>query len=142
MRALDTTGPIAACALRATVLIVDHDVSNMNVLGALLRAHYDVLVAPSGERALQIASSPPELILLDVVMPGLGGDDVLARLRDTRDIPVIFVTGPDSTEDEEKGLELGAADYTAKIFHEAAMKQTPLFMPSPYLNLEAAGSQL
>lgn len=108
-------------ARRATVLIVDDDTSNLGILGQLLQPHYDVLAAPSGERALQIAMRPPrpDLILLDVVMPGLDGYMVLAQLRsqpETAHIPVIFVTGLDSTEEEEHGLELGAVDYIAKPY--------------------------
>ncbi|MCK9388879.1 MAG: EAL domain-containing protein [Sulfuritalea sp.] len=107
---------------RARILLVDDDPCNLETLGGLLRPHYDVLAAPSGERALQIAAGvpKPDLILLDVLMPGMDGYDVLTCLRDnpaTRDIPVIFVTGLDSTEDEEKGLELGAVDYIAKPYH-------------------------
>ena len=106
---------------RARILLVDDDPGNLGILGSLLHPHYDVLAAPSGERALQIAAGTPkpDLILLDVLMPGMDGYDVLARLRDnpaTRDIPVIFVTGLDSIEDEEKGLELGAVDYITKPY--------------------------
>ena len=108
-------------AARPSILAVDDDPGNLAVLGNLLRAHYDMLAAPSGERALQIAAgtTKPDLILLDVLMPGMDGYAVLARLRAspaTRDIPVIFVTGLDSTEDEEKGLQLGAVDYITKPY--------------------------
>jgi putative two-component system response regulator len=107
--------------LLETVLIVDDDTESLGVLGSLLRAHYNVQAAPSGERALQIASGAqkPDLILLDVLMPEMDGYDVLSRLRDnaaTQNIPVIFVTGLDSTEDEERGLKLGAVDYIAKPY--------------------------
>ena len=106
---------------RARILVVDDDASNLTALGRLLHPHYDVLAAPSGELALQIASGtpPPDLILLDVVMPGMDGYEVLARLRNnlaTRDIPVIFVTGLNAIEDEEKGLKLGAVDYITKPY--------------------------
>jgi len=106
---------------RARILAVDDDLGSLGVLGGLLQSHYEVLVAASGERALQIAliEPKPDLILLDVLMPGMDGYDVLARLRDnpaTRAIPVIFVTGLDSTEDEKKGLELGAVDYITKPY--------------------------
>jgi len=132
---LDTMGPMSASASRASVLIVDDDVSNLGVLGALLRPHYDVFVAPSGARALQIAASPsrPDLILLDVLMPDMDGYDVLARLRDspaTRDIPVIFVTGLDSTEDEKRGLELGAVDYITKPY------RSPIILARIHTQLE------
>ena len=103
------------------MLVVDDDAENLAILGRLLRPHYNVLVAATGKRALQIVTGAPkpDLILLDVLMPGMDGYAVLTRLRDnpaTRDIPVIFVTGLDSTEDEEKGLELGAVDYIAKPY--------------------------
>ncbi|MCK9387983.1 MAG: EAL domain-containing protein [Sulfuritalea sp.] len=119
MNRLTTDKPVEAPL--TTILVVDDDLGNLGILGSLLQPHYEVLAAPSGERALQIAAgtAKPDLILLDVLMPGLDGYDVLARLRDnpaTRDIPVIFVTGRDQIEDEEKGLELGAADYITKPY--------------------------
>ncbi len=105
---------------QARILVVDDDPFNLKILGNLLHTYYDVLVAPSGERALEIATSAkPDLILLDVLMPGMDGSDVLARLREnpvTRDIPVIFTTGLDSAEDEEKSLKLGAVDFITKPY--------------------------
>lgn len=104
---------------RQTVLIVDDTPQNITVLGELLQPHYTVRAANSGERALRAAHSDPrpDIILLDVMMPGMSGYEVLRQLRaekDTRDIPVIFVTAMDSTESEEQGLELGAVDYITK----------------------------
>lgn len=104
-----------------TVLVVDDDTFNLNALNRLLRLQYRILTAPSGEHALQIAGGAhkPDLILLDVMMPGMDGYEVLTRLRDnsaTRDIPVILVTGMDSAEDREKGIKLGAVDYITKPF--------------------------
>ena len=104
-----------------TILIVDDDATNLATLGSLLLPHFQVLAAPSGERALQIAKNPtkPDLILLDVMMPDMNGYEVLVKLRNqpaTRDIPVIFVTGLDSCEDEEHGLALGAVDYITKPY--------------------------
>ncbi len=104
-----------------TVLVVDDDAGSLAIIGRLLRLHYNVLAAPSGERALQIAVGLPKpgLILLDVLMPEMDGHAVLSRLREnpaTRDIPVIFVTGLGSIEDEEKGIELGAVDYITKPY--------------------------
>ena len=106
---------------RARILLVDDDPGNLAMLGNLLCADYEILAAPSGERALQVAASipQPDLILLDVLMPGMDGYEVLAQLRAnqaTRDIPVMFVTGLDSIEDEEKGLQHGAVDYIAKPY--------------------------
>ena len=118
---LDRNSRTQAGTSLATVLIVDDDPTNLASLGRLLQPHFDVLAAPSGKRALQIAAAPqkPDLILLDVLMPGLDGYEVLACLRKnqaTCDIPVIFVTGLDSSEDEERGLALGAVDYIAKPY--------------------------
>ena len=106
------------------ILIVDDVPENLSVLGELLQPTYRVRAANSGARALQIANSPPppDLILLDVMMPGMDGYQVLRELRDnatTRDIPVIFVTAMDGTDDEEKGLDLGAVDYTTKPIRPA-----------------------
>jgi putative two-component system response regulator len=121
MQALDPCCATPASPPRATVLIVDDDTGNLGILGNLLQPYHDVLAAPSGERALQISAGTPkpDLILLDVLMPHMDGYDVLARLHQnpaTLDIPVIFVTGLDSTENEEKGLALGAVDYIAKPY--------------------------
>ena len=106
------------------ILIVDDVPENLSVLGELLQPTYRVRAANSGARALQIANSPPppDLIMLDVMMPGMDGYQVLRELRDnatTRDIPVIFVTAMDGTDDEEKGLDLGAVDYITKPIRPA-----------------------
>lgn len=121
MNTLSSNSPPAPGNLLETVLIVDDDTESLGVLGSFLRPHYNVLAAPSGERAIQIAfaAQKPDLILLDVLMPEMDGYDVLSLLHDntaTRSIPVIFVTGLDSTEDEERGLKLGAVDYIAKPY--------------------------
>ncbi|HYP67319.1 MAG TPA: two-component system response regulator [Thiobacillaceae bacterium] len=102
-----------------TILLVDDTPENLGVLGELLQPDYRVRVANSGARALQVADSEPrpDLILLDVMMPGLDGYEVLERLRAnpaTREIPVIFITARNDTEDEERGLSAGAVDYITK----------------------------
>lgn len=107
-----------------TILVVDDTPENLAVLGGLLQPYYRVKVASSGKRALTIMTneSPPDLILLDVMMPHLDGYQVLERLRKqeaTRDIPVIFVTALDASEDEERGLALGAVDYITKPIRPA-----------------------
>jgi len=104
---------------KPTLLIVDDAPENLVVLSELLAPHYRVLAATSGESCLRIANSQPmpDLILLDVMMPGMDGYTVLMHLRHdaaTRDIPVIFVTARDAALDEEHGLEIGAADYIVK----------------------------
>ncbi len=110
--------------IQAVLLMVDDEPNNLAILGELLQPQYDVLAAPSGERALHIAASEPhpDLILLDVMMPGMDGYAVLAHLRETpatRNIPVVFLTALSDASDEEKGLELGAADYITKPIHPA-----------------------
>lgn len=105
-------------ATQPTILVVDDTPENLAVLGELLQPYYRVRAANSGKRALEIAGNqPPDLILLDVMMPEMDGYEVLARLRAnpaTRDVPVIFVTAMDGVADEEHGLEQGAVDYIAK----------------------------
>jgi putative two-component system response regulator len=106
------------------VLIVDDTPGNLTVLGELLAPAYDVLVANSGERALAAAAADPhpDLVLLDIMMPGMDGYEVLRRLRahpQTDDIPVVFITALDDDDDEARGLELGATDYIAKPLRPA-----------------------
>jgi putative two-component system response regulator len=104
---------------RATVLVVDDTPANLNLMNDLLAPHYRVKVANSGARALKIAQSlpPPDLILLDIVMPEMDGYEVCRQLKtaaSTRDIPTIFLTARSEDRDEQHGLELGAADYITK----------------------------
>ena len=101
------------------VLIVDDSADNIQVLMGLLKDEYKLVAATSGEKALALAAQqpPPDLILLDIMMPEMDGYEVCQRLKeqeDTRSIPVIFVTAMASAEDEYKGLELGAVDYLTK----------------------------
>ena len=102
----------------ATILIGDDAIENLLVLDDLLRPHYQVSAATSGEKALRlVADSPPDLILLDVMMPGMDGYQVFERLRAepaTRDIPVIFVTALSGVDAELRGLDAGAVDYITK----------------------------
>jgi len=102
-----------------TILVVDDEPLNIDVLSGILRDQYKVRAAINGEKALRIAASdtPPDLILLDVMMPGLSGFEVCARLkRDVRtsSIPVVFVTAMGDVKDETKGFEVGAIDYITK----------------------------
>ncbi len=104
------------------VLVVDDYPLNLKFLCASLsRAKYEVLVAQTGESALEIAvSQQPELIVLDIRMPEMDGYEVCRRLKAspvTRDIPVIFMTALSETDNKIKGLKLGAADYITKPIH-------------------------
>ncbi len=111
----------------ATLLVVDDNPVNVALLVDLLQADYRVLAANSGRRALVLARSEPrpDLILLDVMMPGMDGYAVLAALRqDARlsAIPVIFVTAMDTMTDEEHGLKQGAVDYITKPIRPAIVQ--------------------
>ncbi len=104
---------------KQSILVVDDTPENITLLSELLSKDYRIRVATSGEKALKIAYSdePPDLILLDIMMPGMSGLETCRRLKanpDRRRIPVIFVTAMSSIEDEERGLELGAVDYITK----------------------------
>ncbi len=110
-----------------TLLVIDDSVESLASLNELLRPQHRVLAATSGEAGLRVALGrpTPDLILLDVMMPGMDGHAVLARLRAqaaTRDIPVIFLTALGSAEDEGRGLELGAADYITKPVSPAVLR--------------------
>lgn len=104
---------------KATVLVVDDTRDNIDLIAGLLKDIYKVKAANNGEKALQIANGPqpPDLILLDIMMPGMSGYEVCERLKSapaTRDIPIIFLTAMTGVEDERKGLQLGAMDYITK----------------------------
>ncbi len=104
---------------RSRILVVDDTEDIRYFLATLLQDRYEVIAAASGEACLQaaVADKRPEIILLDVVMPGMDGYEVMRQLaRDARtaDIPVIFLTALSSVEEEQRGLDLGATDYITK----------------------------
>lgn len=104
------------------VLIVDDAVENLQVLSGLLKDKYRVKIAKNGEKALELANATekPNLILLDVVMPGMSGFEVCAKIKSdnaTKNIPVIFITALNEATDETKGFEVGGADFISKPFH-------------------------
>jgi putative two-component system response regulator len=103
---------------RAVVLIVDDTADNITLLTYLLGNHYKNKVATNGQKALQIAfKEPPDLILLDIMMPGMDGYTVCRELKAnpaTKDVPVIFLTARSQEDDEARGFELGAVDYITK----------------------------
>lgn len=103
-----------------TILVVDDTPDNLSLMSELLKDTYKVKVANSGEKALKYLQGEgklPDLILLDIMMPGLSGYDVIRELKanpETREIPVIFLTAVSAPEDEKKGFEMGAVDYIIK----------------------------
>jgi putative two-component system response regulator len=111
---------------KRNILVVDDTPENLTIISGVLKQDYKVRAAPSGARALEIAFSenPPELILLDIMMPEMDGYEVLRRIQAderTNGIPVIFVTAMDQEAHEERGIDLGAVDYITKPISPAIL---------------------
>jgi serine phosphatase RsbU (regulator of sigma subunit) len=112
---------------KKTVLLVDDAPANIQVVTSILKDIYKIRVATNGAKALGLVkvAPPPDLILLDVMMPEMDGYEVCTRLKadpETRDIPVIFLTGQTEIEDETRGFDVGAVDYIHKPFSPAVVK--------------------
>ena len=104
---------------KATILVVDDTPDELSLINDLLKDFYRVKVANSGEKALKLAvtSAPPDLILLDVMMPDIDGYEVCRQMKAdprTCNIPVIFLTGKTRMAEEKRGFDLGAVDYISK----------------------------
>lgn len=108
------------------VLIVDDQPSNIKVIGEALKGHYEIQFARNGREALaMVAANPPDLILLDIMMPGIDGYEVCRKLkkeRDNAEIPIIFITAKDDALDEARGFNLGAVDYITKPFNPEVVR--------------------
>jgi len=111
---------------RNTVLIIDDEPNNITALTEILEKDYDVYAVVDSTEAIEtVGEVLPSVILLDIIMPEMDGYEVIAALKNddkTRDIPVVFITGLDTVEAEERGLALGAADYIPKPFHAPIVK--------------------
>ena len=111
---------------KPTLLLVDDEPVNLRVLKQLLANDYQLIFARNGEEALKLAPSrQPNLILLDVMMPGLTGFEVCRQLKqqeNTKQIPVIFVTALNDEQDETQGFDAGAVDYITKPISPAIVK--------------------
>jgi sigma-B regulation protein RsbU (phosphoserine phosphatase) len=112
---------------KKTLLLVDDTPENIQVAQSILKDEYKIRIATSGAKALELtkANPPPDLILLDVMMPEMDGYEVCAQLKavpETREIPVLFLTGKTDVEDETRGFEVGAVDYIHKPFSPAIVK--------------------
>ena len=109
-----------------SILIVDDESVNIVALTSILSSEYTVYAAKSGSKAIKLANDKkPDVILLDILMPEMNGFEVISEIRkggETRRIPVIFVTGLEAGEYEEKGVELGAADFISKPFSSVIVK--------------------
>jgi len=108
------------------LLIVDDDTTSLMELIGILKQDYVISTAKNGLSALDNAERlPPDLILLDIIMPGLSGYDVITRLKQsqrTDNIPVILISGAIGVDDERKGLALGAIDYIRKPYDDVIVK--------------------
>ena len=112
----------ATTAIRGNVLVVDDTLVNLRILAEMLAAQgYKARPVPSGPQALQAASAaPPDLVLLDINMPGMTGYEVCRQLKQhpaTRDVPVIFMSARDEVLDKIRAFEVGGVDYVTKPFH-------------------------
>lgn len=110
----------------SSILVVDDSVETLKIIGELLKKEFAIKVATNGEMALKIAQSntPPDLILLDIMLPDISGYEVCKQLKKdaaTKTIPVIFLTAKNEVEDEARGLGLGAADYIIKPIYPAIL---------------------
>ncbi len=103
---------------RPTVLVIDDEPFNLSLMDGLLSKDYNILKASNGPMALELAfAEPPDLILVDVMMPVMDGFEVCRRLKDnaaTMHVPVIFITAKNEIQDEELGFSVGASDFIHK----------------------------
>lgn len=109
------------------VLIVDDEKMNIIALAHFLKPDFEIIVAADGASGIEAAEKHlPDIILLDIIMPEINGFDVIIKLKETnstKEIPVIFITGLNCNEDEDKGLSLGAADFIFKPFNKSIVKK-------------------
>ncbi|MDR1219051.1 MAG: diguanylate cyclase [Treponema sp.] len=136
--AMDYTEAAAKCAglyktltsikpeTKRSILIIDDDMVNHVALSGMLSSDYTLFSATSGKEAIEfLKKEKPDLILLDIIMPEMDGFEVLKQLKTNKaveSIPIIIITSRTNTDDEEKGFELGAADYIARPFKTAIVK--------------------
>ena len=111
---------------KKSLLIVDDEKINILTFKHILGDEYTIYSAKNGQEAIEIAKKHlPDLILLDILMPDMNGYEVLTlikTIKELAEIPVIFITGLTHTEDEERGLNMGAVDYITKPFNPAIVK--------------------
>lgn len=109
---------VANRGFRPTILVVDDQTINIHLIHQLFKDDYDVIMAIDGEQAIfKCETQSPDLILLDVLMPGMTGHDVCRRLKansQTRDIPIIFLSAQEDEADQALGFDLGAVDFITK----------------------------
>ncbi len=109
------------------ILIVDDSPENIAVLNNILKEDYTIKIATNGENAISLIKryDLPDIILLDIIMPGIDGYEVCRQIKaekNSSDIPVIFISSRDDIEDEEKGFQIGAVDYITKPVRPSIVK--------------------
>lgn len=127
LQQVESPFPVTMPVQKHKILIVDDMPANIKILASLLKDEYVVQVASKGLKAIEIASSqePPDLILMDIMMPEMDGYEVCRTLKSnssTSGIPIIFISALDEVSDEAKGLSIGAVDYITKPFHPDIVK--------------------
>ena len=125
---------------RPVVLVVDDTPANIELLHNILRDDYKIKVATDGEKGLELAARDPrpDIVLLDIMMPGISGYEVINKLKEnaeTSAIPVVFITAKSQVKDEQKGLALGAVDYVTKPFDPDIVKARVHTHVAAYLEL-------
>ncbi|MCG8635871.1 MAG: response regulator [Desulfobacterales bacterium] len=132
------------------ILIVDDEKFNIKVLTEFLQNDYSIMVAKTGEQALKAVKSqtPPDLVLLDILMPEMDGYEICKRIKTdprSKNIPVIFVTAVSEAMDAAKGFDLGAVDYITKPFNPVTVKArvaTHIQLHTAMRDLKAALAQV
>ncbi|MCP5455385.1 MAG: diguanylate cyclase [Thermotogae bacterium] len=108
------------------ILIIDDSPIDINIINKILKEEYKTFFAKDGYKGIEVALKElPDIILIDIMMPGMDGYDVCRNLKnypETKDIPIVFITAKDETEFEEKGLKAGAIDYIIKPFNPNVLK--------------------
>ncbi len=112
--------------IKQTILIVDDEPMNINLLSSGFKNKFNIVIAKSGTQAIErLEKETVDLILLDINMPGMNGYSTCKKIKEnmyTQNIPIIFITAKDDVEDEATGLDLGAVDYITKPFHLPIVK--------------------
>ncbi len=127
-------------AVLGRVLVVDDDRGLLSIIQGILSKDYDVTLASSGPEALEaLAADGADLVLLDIMMPGMDGLEVCAKLKaspDTADLPVIFLTGMEDEDAEEAALDAGAADFISKPIRPRILESRVRMQMQNYLYLQ------
>ncbi|MBN2149686.1 MAG: hybrid sensor histidine kinase/response regulator [Anaerolineales bacterium] len=141
--------PSSSTEPKANILVVDDTPENLRLLNQILSAHYRVRLVPGGRQALAaVQSTPPDMILLDIMMPDLNGFQVAEQVKaqeQTRDIPILFISALDDTDSKLHAFDLGGVDYITKPFQERevlARVRTHLAIRNLQRSLEEANAAL